>query len=83
MRRTDTELLTAVLQLQTSCNGHLIALDTPHLEDAGLIVDEIELIALIEYGTTVGSVILFDIQTRRIGLGKEYASIILTAQHSL
>lgn len=83
MRGTDTELLATVLQLQSSCNGHLIALHTPHLKDACLVAQEIQLVALVKDGTAVGSVVLLDVQARRVGFGKEYASIVLAAQDSL
>ncbi len=54
-----------------SPSSHLVALDFPHLNDAGELFDELKFGIVEEDGTPVGSVVLRNVDTRRVWFGVE------------
>lgn len=83
MGRTHTQLAARLLDNQIDSNGNLIALNSPNFQDASIEVAQFEFIAFEENRTTIGAVVLFDVQTRRIRFGEENALVVLGAQNGL
>lgn len=70
MRRSHADLTTAGLVSQHRQHQNLVALDAPDFDDVGFDADELEGVETVEDGTSIRSVVLFDVDARRIRFGE-------------
>lgn len=83
MRCAHAELPTGRQRPEIGRNGHLVALHPPHLQNTFGVRQQRIFGALVEDRTAIGTVVLADVQTRRVRLRKEYALVVLGAQNRL
>ena len=63
--------------------SHLVTLDLPHLDDSGLRTDQLEPLRPEEERTSVRSVVALNVNTGRVRLREEHASVADRAQRLL